>query len=169
MFVNTYVSFKMVLEDLLKWITQKKVMKLHKTEGFKWLQENENILKSGIGEAHFRKLVGISQEVSDGTKSNSGLFNCKMYEEHLRTLNEIAKKIQAQSSSQQLEWIYLMPFDERNLRNEPGDSEATRKRKRKWDKTLFDVAHQQGITMGETFKDKVNAEIGPQLCIHKCH
>ncbi len=159
----------MVLQDLRKRaLKQKKatVTEISQHEKTNWIQENDAILKSLIGISDYETLLKISVQLYPVADSSN--FDCDSYEQYLRCLYRISKKTGTMRTMDQIEWFFLLPFDERKcyLKDEEQEMAET---KMKWDQTLFNILHTKGNDcLGEVLADiATTCESSPYF--HKCH
>ena len=155
MFGNTRITFQLVLEEFTK--SDKSLDVRNATE---WLLKKSQKESTKEDSEDFQTMAKLSEQVKRG--GNSTLFECNQYEDYLRCLHRMAKKIEAVESMKQIKFFYLLPFDFPFIPDpveETSDSvkEIIRTKKMEWDKTLYNWMHRKGDEdFGKSLQEDAN-------------
>jgi hypothetical protein len=152
---NMFIAHHMILEDLEAW------EKSNENSAPPTDQEVQNPAKRLCEKAQqrfpedkecFETMVKISEEVEIG---ETNLFHCDQYEHYLRSLNRVAGLIGAETSKNQIDFFYLLPFDyPLSLPLDKKDDPDFEKKLREWDQLLFTWMHKPGDDYyGRTLKE----------------
>jgi hypothetical protein len=174
MFGNTYVAFHMIVKDLQAW--DKSTLNSADTDQDddpktteRFLEKAQNHFTNPEDKKCFETMVKISEQMKG---EGSSLFQCNLYEHYMRSLHHVAGVIGAEKSQKQIEFFYLLPFD--NPLSYPIDKMNDAEFKialGEWDKTLFSWMHKPGDDyFGKTLKKDSKKGLFSQVnCSLNCH
>ena len=182
-FDYAYGAFKMIRNELQKYFEKSSEFKdtgilIHwlrnkAEEDLQLTDKNSETLKMLV--SSIDTLEKLSQQVMFG--GDSSHYNCDEYEVHMRAVRRIAEYIGAETTKEQFDWFFLLPFDfpffdllgESQLAGK--NLQDIRQVKVGWDQTLLKWAHAKGNEYFGQYK-KEDAEEGffvPEKYHHRCH